>query len=66
MKHFLAATDHGEGVKPRPQEGSGLRRPWVSKCPAHTGQETIDSGSNPNLAASDIPFYPLPLACKAL
>jgi len=66
VERFLPIADYGEGIKPRPQESSGLMRPAISKCLPNSGQVTISSSPNPDLATGYIPFYPLPLARKTL
>jgi hypothetical protein len=66
VERILSVTDYGKGVNTGPQENPERRRPSIIERSTYTGQVTIDDGRDPDLAAANIRFQPLPLACKPL
>jgi len=66
VERLFSVMDYGKGVNPGPQESSERRRPSVIEGSTYARQVTIDDGRNPDLAAANIRFQPLPLACKPL
>jgi len=66
MEGILPVSNYDKGIKPRSHESPERRRPGVIESSTYTWQVSIDDGRNPDLAASDVLFYPFPLACKSL
>jgi hypothetical protein len=66
MESIFPISNYDKGIQPGLQESPDRRRPSIIESSTYTWQVSIDDGRNPDLATSDILFYPLPLACKPL
>jgi len=66
MEGILSVSNYNKGIKSGPQESPDRRRPSVIESSTYTRQVSIDNSRNPDLAASDVLFYTLPLARKSL
>jgi hypothetical protein len=66
MESIFPISNYDKGIQPGSQESPDRRRPNIIESSTYARQVSIDDGRNPDLATSDILFYPLPLARKSL
>jgi len=66
MECFLSLSDYGIGIEPGSQESPDWKSPSVIERAPYAGQIPVDNCRNPDLAATNVRLYPLPLTCESL